>query len=61
MAEGRVKWFNKGMGYGFIDTGKGHDVFVHYSSIAGEGFKSLKEGERVSFTDFDNLKFPRFG
>jgi CspA family cold shock protein len=58
MAEGRVKWFNKGMGYGFIETGEGHDVFVHYSSIASEGFKSLREGERVSFTEEDGAKGP---
>jgi CspA family cold shock protein len=59
MAEGRVKWFNKGMGYGFIDTGEGHDVFVHYSSIAGDGFKSLREGERVSFTEEEGAKGPQ--
>ncbi len=59
MAEGRVKWFNKGMGYGFIETSKGKDVFVHYSSIAGEGFKSLRQGERVSFTEEEGAKGPQ--
>lgn len=59
MAEGRVKWFNKGMGYGFIESDKGNDVFVHYSSIAGEGFKSLRQGERVSFTEEDGAKGPQ--
>lgn len=59
MAESRVKWFNKGMGYGFIETGKGKDLFVHYSSIAGEGFKSLRQGERVSFTEEKGAKGPQ--
>ena len=59
MAEGRVKWFNKGMGYGFIDTDEGHDVFVHYSSITGEGFKSLRKGEWVSFTEEEGAKGPQ--
>jgi CspA family cold shock protein len=59
MAEGRVKWFNEAKGYGFIQTDSGHDVFVHYSSIVGEGFKSLKEGERVSFTEEEGTKGPQ--
>ncbi len=51
MAEGRVKWFNDGKGYGFIETDAGHDVFVHFSAIDDNGFKSLSEGDRVSFDE----------
>ncbi|MEA1964745.1 MAG: cold shock domain-containing protein [Candidatus Aerophobetes bacterium] len=47
--EGTVKWFNDRKGYGFISRANGKDVFVHFSSIAGDGFKSLQEGDRVSF------------
>ena len=49
MVEGKVKWFNPRKGYGFIGTDDGRDVFVHYSSIAGEGFKTLDEGDAVQF------------
>ena len=50
MAEGTVKWFSNEKGYGFIEQGDGGaDVFVHFSAIAGEGYKSLTEGQRVSF------------
>ena len=56
MAEGRVKWFNDGKGYGFIEADAGHDVFVHHSAIQGEGFKSLSEGERVSFNEEQGAK-----
>jgi CspA family cold shock protein len=46
---GTVKWFNDKKGYGFIERENGTDVFVHFSAIEGEGFKSLREGERVDF------------
>ena len=49
MSEGRVKWFNDKKGYGFIETQDQGDVFVHYSAISAEGFRSLSEGDRVSF------------
>ena len=49
MAEGTVKWFSEKKGYGFIEQDEGQDVFVHYSSINMPGFKTLREGERVSF------------
>jgi len=47
--EGTVKWFDDRKGYGFISRASGEDVFVHFSSIAGDGFKSLQEGDQVSF------------
>lgn len=56
MVEGRVKWFNDSKGYGFIETDSGHDVFVHHSAIHGEGFKSLSEGDRVSFNEEKGAK-----
>ena len=49
MAEGTVKWFNDAKGYGFISREDGDDVFVHFSAIQGDGFKSLQEGDRVTF------------
>ncbi len=49
MVTGTVKWFNEAKGFGFITSEEGSDVFVHYSSIQGNGFKSLAEGDRVSF------------
>lgn len=49
MAQGKVKWFNGQKGYGFITTDDGEDVFVHYSAINGSGFRTLDQGQRVSF------------
>lgn len=49
MIKGTVKWFNDKKGFGFIEQEAGPDVFVHYSAIAGSGFKSLSEGDAVSF------------
>ena len=49
MAKGTVKWFNDQKGYGFITPENGKDVFVHYSAISGDGFKTLREGEAVEF------------
>ncbi len=59
MAEGKVKWFNPRKGYGFIETLDGRDIFVHYSSIRSEGFKTLAEGDAVSFDIVDGEKGPR--
>ncbi|CAN7456998.1 MULTISPECIES: cold-shock protein [Bacillaceae] len=49
MLEGTVKWFNAEKGFGFIEREGGDDVFVHFSAIQGEGFKTLEEGQKVSF------------
>ncbi len=49
MANGKVKWFNNAKGFGFIETSEGPDIFVHYSAIEGDGYKSLAEGQEVEF------------
>jgi CspA family cold shock protein len=49
MPEGKVKWFNEAKGYGFISQDGGEDVFVHFTAIQAEGFRTLAEGDRVSF------------
>jgi CspA family cold shock protein len=59
MAEGVVKWFNDAKGFGFIEQEGGPDVFVHFSSIQSDGFKSLAEGDRVSFDITDGQKGPQ--
>ena len=58
MAEGTVKWFNESKGFGFIQQDDGNDVFVHYSAIQGNGFKTLNEGDRVSFEVVEGQKGP---
>ena len=56
---GKVKWFNAEKGYGFITTEDGKDVFVHYSQIASEGYKTLDEGQAVEFEINDGPKGPQ--
>ena len=59
MAEGTVKWFNESKGFGFIEQAEGPDVFVHFSAIQGEGFKTLNEGQKVSFEVVEGPKGPQ--
>jgi len=59
MAQGKVKWFNDAKGYGFIETAEGKDVFVHYSAIAMEGYKTLTEGQEVTFEVVQGAKGPQ--
>jgi CspA family cold shock protein len=56
---GKVKWFDTIKGYGFIETDGSKDVFVHYSSVDGDGYRSLSEGERVSFDVVHGIKGPQ--
>jgi cold shock protein len=58
MANGVVKWFNDKKGFGFIEQEGGADVFVHYSAISGSGFKTLSEGDRVTFDVEHSSKGP---
>ncbi len=57
--EGKVKWFNPEKGYGFIEIEEGQDVFVHYSEIQAEGFKTLEEGQAVEFEVVEGNRGPQ--
>ena len=57
--EGKVKWFSESKGYGFIEKDEGGDVFVHFSEIAGDGFRTLEEGQRVEFEEEQGNKGPQ--
>jgi CspA family cold shock protein len=59
VAKGTVKWFNASKGYGFISQEGGEDVFVHFSAISGDGFKTLKEGDAVEFEVSSGAKGPQ--
>ena len=59
MPRGKVKWFNSAKGYGFIQREDGKDVFVHFSAIEGDGYRSLEEGQEVEFEIADSPKGPQ--
>ncbi len=59
MEQGTVKWFNESKGFGFIERENGSDVFVHFSAISGDGFKTLAEGQAVSFEVEDGERGPQ--
>lgn len=59
MVTGTVKWFNESKGYGFISRDEGDDVFVHYSEIQGDGFRTLQEGDKVEFEVTQGQKGPQ--
>jgi cold shock protein len=61
MSEGKVKWFNEQKGFGFIEKDEGGDLFIHYRSIQNNGFKTLNEGQRVSFDIVQSGKGPAAG
>ena len=59
MQTGTVKWFNAEKGFGFIEVSEGNDVFVHFSAIEGDGFKTLEEGQRVQFNIVEGNRGPQ--
>ncbi|GIN88337.1 cold shock-like protein CspLB [Heyndrickxia sporothermodurans] len=59
MAQGTVKWFNSEKGFGFIEVEGGNDVFVHFSAIVGDGYKTLEEGQQVEFNIVEGQRGPQ--
>jgi CspA family cold shock protein len=59
MSKGKVKWFNEKKGYGFIEQDEGGDVFVHYTAVQGDGFKTLNQGDAVEFDVIEGKKGPQ--